>query len=212
MKKLEIIIRPERLDDLKAILNECDAHGLMITNIMGYGIQRGHKREYNGIDLSGVTIKYLSKEESIKRTINLREKLERAPKRKKDQIQKQIDRYGDVMVNSSNLFRHLRDSIAHNNYNIDYSKYINTRKLDDIIITFITYEKYTDELDFEVEISVKEIKRLVKELQNSINLSIELSDEGKNSEVSFLREALVFRNLGLEDIEKESISMKEEER
>ena len=48
MKKLEIIIRPERLDDLKAILNECDAHGLMITNIMGYGIQRGHKREYNG--------------------------------------------------------------------------------------------------------------------------------------------------------------------
>ena len=212
MKKLEIIIRPERLDDLKAILNECDAHGLMITNIMGYGIQRGHKREYNGIDLSGVTIKYLSKEESIKRTINLREKLERAPKRKKDQIQKQIDRYGDVMVNSSNLFRHLRDSIAHNNYNIDYSKYINTRKLDDIIITFRTYEKYTDELDFEVEISVKEIKRLVKELQNSINLSIELSDEGKNSEVSFLREALVFRNLGLEDIEKESISMKEEER
>lgn len=168
--------------------------------------------EYNGIDLSGVTIKYLSKEESIKRTINLREKLERAPKRKKDQIQKQIDRYGDVMVNSSNLFRHLRDSIAHNNYNIDYSKYINTRKLDDIIITFITYEKYTDELDFEVEISVKEIKRLVKELQNSINLSIELSDEGKNSEVSFLREALVFRNLGLEDIEKESISRKEEER
>ena len=168
--------------------------------------------EYNGIDLSGVTIKYLSKEESIKRTINLREKLERAPKRKKDQIQKQIDRYGDVMVNSSNLFRHLRDSIAHNNYNIDYSKYINTRKLDDIIITFRTYEKYTDELDFEVEISVKEIKRLVKELQNSINLSIELSDEGKNSEVSFLREALVFRNLGLEDIEKESISMKEEER
>ena len=168
--------------------------------------------EYNGIDLSGVTIKYLSKEESIKRTINLREKLERAPKRKKDQIQKQIDRYGDVMVNSSNLFRHLRDSIAHNNYNIDYSKYINTRKLDDIIITFRTYEKYTDELDFEVEISVKEIKRLVKELQNSINLGIELSDEGKNSEVSFLREALVFRNLGLEDIEKESISRKEEER
>ena len=53
MKKLEIIIRPERLDDLKAILNECDAHGLMITNIMGYGIQRGHKREYNGIDFGG---------------------------------------------------------------------------------------------------------------------------------------------------------------
>ena len=33
MKKLEIIIRPERLDDLKAILNSNGAHGLMISNI-----------------------------------------------------------------------------------------------------------------------------------------------------------------------------------
>ena len=43
MKKLEIIIRPERLDDLKVILNNNNAHGLMITNIMGYGSQKGHK-------------------------------------------------------------------------------------------------------------------------------------------------------------------------
>ena len=41
MKKLEIIIRPERLDDLKTILNSNGAHGLMISNIMGYGSQRG---------------------------------------------------------------------------------------------------------------------------------------------------------------------------
>ena len=34
MKKLEIIIRPERLDDLKTILNSNGAHGLMISNIM----------------------------------------------------------------------------------------------------------------------------------------------------------------------------------
>ena len=44
MKKLEIIIRPERLDDLKTILNSNGAHGLMISNIMGYGSQRGHKQ------------------------------------------------------------------------------------------------------------------------------------------------------------------------
>ena len=53
MKKLEIIIRPERLDDLKMILNENDSHGLMITNIMGYGSQRGHKQTYNGMDIDG---------------------------------------------------------------------------------------------------------------------------------------------------------------
>lgn len=53
MKKLEIIIRPERLDDLKTILNSNDAHGLMISNIMGYGSQRGHKQVYNGVDFGG---------------------------------------------------------------------------------------------------------------------------------------------------------------
>ena len=53
MKKLEIIIRPERLDDLKAILNSNGAHGLMISNIMGYGSQRGHKQVYNGVDFGG---------------------------------------------------------------------------------------------------------------------------------------------------------------
>lgn len=52
MKKLEIIIRPERLDDLKTILNSCNAHGLMITNIMGYGSQKGHKQAYNGVVLA----------------------------------------------------------------------------------------------------------------------------------------------------------------
>lgn len=53
MKKLEIIIQPERLDELKSILNSCGANGLMITNIMGYGSQRGHKQTYNGVDFGG---------------------------------------------------------------------------------------------------------------------------------------------------------------
>lgn len=48
MKKLEIIIKPERLEDLKTILDNCNATGLMITNIMGYGNQKGYKRIYRG--------------------------------------------------------------------------------------------------------------------------------------------------------------------
>jgi nitrogen regulatory protein P-II 1 len=50
MKKLEIIIKPERLEDLKDILNECKANGLMITNIMGYGKQKGHVNIYRGTE------------------------------------------------------------------------------------------------------------------------------------------------------------------
>ena len=48
MKKLEIIIKPEKLESLKNILNDCEASGLMITNIMGYGNQKGYTRMYRG--------------------------------------------------------------------------------------------------------------------------------------------------------------------
>jgi len=50
MKKLEIIIRPERLEDLKQILNDSKANGLMITNIMGYGKQKGYVQIYRGTE------------------------------------------------------------------------------------------------------------------------------------------------------------------
>jgi nitrogen regulatory protein P-II 1 len=50
MKKLEIIIKPERLEDLKKILNDCNATGVMITNIMGYGKQKGYKNIYRGTE------------------------------------------------------------------------------------------------------------------------------------------------------------------
>lgn len=52
MKKLEMIIKPEKLEELKAILDECKANGVMISNIMGYGNQKGYKRLYRGTEYS----------------------------------------------------------------------------------------------------------------------------------------------------------------
>jgi len=49
MKKLEIIIKPERLEDLKALLQECGATGIMISNLMGYGNQKGVTAQYRGV-------------------------------------------------------------------------------------------------------------------------------------------------------------------
>ena len=46
MKKLEIIIRPEKLEELKEILYKTDIKGLMISNIMGYGNQKGYTKSY----------------------------------------------------------------------------------------------------------------------------------------------------------------------
>lgn len=50
MKKLEIIIKAEKLEDLKGILVGCEASGIMITNIMGYGNQKGYKQIYRGTE------------------------------------------------------------------------------------------------------------------------------------------------------------------
>ena len=48
MKKLEIIIKSEKLESLKKILEGCQASGIMITNIMGYGNQKGYTQMYRG--------------------------------------------------------------------------------------------------------------------------------------------------------------------
>ena len=48
MKKLEIVVRSEKLDDVKAILDECESTGAMVSNIMGYGNQKGYKTTYRG--------------------------------------------------------------------------------------------------------------------------------------------------------------------
>ena len=46
MKKLEIIIQPEKLEALKAILDASNVSGIMISNIMGYGTQKGYTQMY----------------------------------------------------------------------------------------------------------------------------------------------------------------------
>ncbi len=48
MKKLSIIVRSEKLDDIKSILDECGSTGAMVSNIMGYGNQKGYKTTYRG--------------------------------------------------------------------------------------------------------------------------------------------------------------------
>ncbi len=48
MKKIEAIIRPFKLDDVKEALIEAGIHGLTITEIRGYGRQKGHKETYRG--------------------------------------------------------------------------------------------------------------------------------------------------------------------
>src|SRR5665647_1463766 len=50
MKKIECIIRPEKLDDVKEALNEAGIMGLTVTDVLGCGRQKGRKEVYRGIE------------------------------------------------------------------------------------------------------------------------------------------------------------------
>jgi len=56
MKKLEIVIKPEKLEELKNILSSCNANGAMISNIMGYGNQKGYKNIYRGHEYTTINL------------------------------------------------------------------------------------------------------------------------------------------------------------
>ncbi len=50
MKKIEAIIRPFRLDDVKEALDEAGVVGLTITEVKGFGRQKGHSELYRGAE------------------------------------------------------------------------------------------------------------------------------------------------------------------
>ena len=50
MKKIEAIIKPFKLDDVKDGLSNIDVKGLSVTEIKGFGRQRGHKEVYRGAE------------------------------------------------------------------------------------------------------------------------------------------------------------------
>ena len=50
MKKLEAIIKPFKLDDVKDGLSQVGVKGLTVTEVRGFGRQRGHREVYRGAE------------------------------------------------------------------------------------------------------------------------------------------------------------------
>lgn len=50
MKKVEAIIKPFRLDDVKEALHEVGVQGLTVTEAKGFGRQKGHTELYRGAE------------------------------------------------------------------------------------------------------------------------------------------------------------------
>ena len=50
MKLVVAIIKPSRLEEVRQALNSLDVHGMTVTEVKGYGRQKGHKEIYRGAE------------------------------------------------------------------------------------------------------------------------------------------------------------------
>jgi nitrogen regulatory protein PII len=58
MKKIEAIIKPHKLDDVKEALSALGVSGMTVTDVRGYGRQKGHTEIYRG---SEYTVEFVPK-------------------------------------------------------------------------------------------------------------------------------------------------------
>jgi nitrogen regulatory protein P-II 1 len=52
MKKIEAVIRPHKLDDVREALSEIGIRGMTILEVKGFGRQKGHTEVYRGSEYS----------------------------------------------------------------------------------------------------------------------------------------------------------------
>src|SRR3989338_7025160 len=58
MKKIEAIIKPFKLDEVKKALNDIHIEGMTVTEVKGFGRQKGHTEVYRGAEY---TVDFLPK-------------------------------------------------------------------------------------------------------------------------------------------------------
>jgi len=80
MKKIEAIIKPFKLDDVKSALTRIGIQGMTAIEVRGFGRQRGHTEVYRGSEykidfLPKVKIELITDDELVSRAV---EEIERA--------------------------------------------------------------------------------------------------------------------------------------
>ena len=75
MKKIEAIIKPFKLDDVREALTELGITGMTVSEVKGFGRQRGHTEVYRGAEyavdfLPKVKIEVVLPDEQIERTVD----------------------------------------------------------------------------------------------------------------------------------------------
>jgi len=75
MKKIEAIIKPFKLDDVRDALSRIGIQGMTVTEVKGFGRQRGHTELYRGAEyivdfLPRIKIEVVTSDEKLDDAIN----------------------------------------------------------------------------------------------------------------------------------------------
>ena len=75
MKKIEAIIKPFKLDEVREALSELGVSGLTVTEVKGFGRQKGHTELYRGAEyvvdfLPKVKVEVVVKDDDVERCID----------------------------------------------------------------------------------------------------------------------------------------------
>ncbi|MBN1300134.1 MAG: P-II family nitrogen regulator [Melioribacteraceae bacterium] len=76
MKKIEAIIRPHKVEDLHTALQESGFSGITVSEVRGYGRQKGHKEIYRGSEYNlefvpKVKIELVCTDESAEKAVGI---------------------------------------------------------------------------------------------------------------------------------------------
>lgn len=79
MKKIEAIIKPFKLDEVKSVLQEAGIQGMTISEVKGFGRQKGHTELYRGAEyvvdfLPKVKIEIVVNEADVKKVVDVIQK------------------------------------------------------------------------------------------------------------------------------------------
>jgi nitrogen regulatory protein P-II 1 len=76
MKKIEAIIKPFKMDDVREALSEAGINGLTVTEVKGFGRQKGHTELYRGAEykvdfLPKVRVEIVVNDDQVERCIEV---------------------------------------------------------------------------------------------------------------------------------------------
>ncbi|EIW00608.1 MAG: P-II family nitrogen regulator [Thermoanaerobacter sp.] len=85
MKKIECIIRPEKLEEVKDALNQLGIKGMTVSQVMGCGLQKGKTEYYRGVEINinllpKIKIELIIKDSEVDRIVDTIIKVARSGK------------------------------------------------------------------------------------------------------------------------------------